>query len=156
MLRKLSYEITTTIDLRVFLLSLSLAGILGIVMTVFYLNFRTDRIDSLKYARILLPVILIMTFTTSVISSSVSLALGLLGALSMIRFRMQPPGLEQILFLLLAIGAGVGLGKGEYWISSIGVVGILVLILVSRKAFSRSASRLKVSIKVEKKLMKDR
>lgn len=148
MLRRLSYEITTTIDLRVFLLSLSLAGILGIVLTVFYLNFRTDRIDSLKYAKILLPTLLIMTLTTAVISSSVSLALGLLGALSMIRFRMQPPGLEQILFLLMAMAAGVGLGKGEYMIVYIGVMGTLAVILISKKLLTKATSRLRVSIKM--------
>ena len=147
MLNRLTYELTTTIDLREFLIRLALSGILGILMTVFYLNFRTERFDSLQYAKILLPLVLIMTLTTAVVSSSVSLALGLLGSLSIIRFRMQPPGMEQIVYVLLSLGAGVAIGRGQCEVAFITVGSVGLLIWLTQRWASRKPNRLKISIR---------
>ena len=149
MLNRLTYELTTTIDLREFLFRLFLSGILGILMTLFYLNFRTERFNSLQYAKILLPLLLIMTLTTAVVSSSVSLALGLLGSLSIIRFRMQPPGIEQIIYVLLAVGAGVAMGRGQCEVAFIAVGSIGVVVWLSQWWMARKPDRLRISIRIQ-------
>ena len=67
---------------------------------------------------------LITTFVIMVIGSNLALSLGLVGALSIIRFRTSVKNSKDAAFLFWAIGIGLSCGTGIY---SIGIVASIVI-----------------------------
>ncbi len=66
----------------------------------------------------------------SVVKSSLALSLGLVGALSIVRFRSAIKDPEELAYLFLTIAIGLGMGAGQWLITLIGflvVAGIMLL-----------------------------
>ena len=73
---------------------------------------------------ILLTTILIIT----VVKSSLALSLGLVGALSIVRFRTPIKEPEELAYLFFAIGIGIGLGDNQRLITLLAlVIGIIII-----------------------------
>ena len=73
------------------------------------------------------PIIVLTTvLVISVVKSSLALSLGLVGALSIVRFRTPIKEPEELAYLFLAIAVGLGLGAGQ----TIATVVASVLILL--------------------------
>ena len=74
-----------------------------------------------------------------VVKSSLALSLGLVGALSIVRFRTPIKEPEELVYLFLAIAIGLGLGAGQVLITTIIVLLILVFInfFLSNKDYQR-------------------
>jgi uncharacterized membrane protein YhiD involved in acid resistance len=71
----------------------------------------------------------VLTLTTalviSIVKSSLALSLGLVGALSIVRFRTAIKDPEELLFLFIAIAVGLGVGADQRWATVVGVLFIL-------------------------------
>jgi hypothetical protein len=67
--------------------------------------------------------------------SSLALSLGLVGALSIVRFRAAIKEPEELAYLFLAIGIGLGLGAGEPLLTICALVVIIAIIIL--RSFSR-------------------
>lgn len=80
-----------------------------------------------------LTTILIIT----VVKSSIALSLGLVGALSIVRFRTPVKEPEELAYLFLSIAIGLGLGAGQVKATVIAVVVILVLMGLLRWDWKR-------------------
>jgi uncharacterized membrane protein YhiD involved in acid resistance len=75
---------------------------------------------------VLLTTILIIT----VVKSSLALSLGLVGALSIVRFRTPIKEPEELAYLFLSIGAGLGLGAHQTLPTIIATIAILSIMAV--------------------------
>jgi hypothetical protein len=75
----------------------------------------------------------ITTFVITIIKSSLALSLGLVGALSIVRFRTAIKEPEELTFLFLAIATGLGLGADQRVIT-IAAVAVALLIIGIRRA----------------------
>ena len=89
---------------------------------------------------------LVVTLVTLPISSNVALSLGMVGALSIIRFRTAIKDPKDIVFTFWAIAVGIISGAGLYMIAIVGspIIGLFVFIL-NRTPFQRSESYLLVT-----------
>ena len=89
---------------------------------------------------------LVVTLVTLPISSNVALSLGMVGALSIIRFRTAIKDPKDIVFTFWAIAVGIISGAGLYMIAIVGspVIGLFIFIL-NRTPFHRSESYLLVT-----------
>lgn len=65
----------------------------------------------------------------SIVKSSVALSLGLVGALSIVRFRTAIKEPEELAYFFMCISIGLGMGANEKWITIAGF-GILALAIV--------------------------
>lgn len=65
-----------------------------------------------------------------VVKSSLALSLGLVGALSIVRFRTPIKEPEELVYLFLAIGIGIGMGAGQPVLTSLIVLLILSLVFL--------------------------
>jgi len=72
----------------------------------------------------------VTTFIITVVQSSIALSLGLVGSLSIVRFRTPVKEPEELLILFSAIGIGVGFGAGEPTRTLIALV-VIVLVIFS-------------------------
>lgn len=92
---------------------------------------------------ILLTTVLIIT----IVKSSLALSLGLVGALSIVRFRTPIKEPEELAYLFIAIGMGLGLGAGQTLVTVVAGLGILgVMALLKWNRFERASQNIYLSI----------
>ena len=111
------------------LLTLAIAYIIGLVY-VKYGHSLTNR-KKLMPSLVLLSVIVMIVI--SIVKSSLALSLGLVGALSVVRFRTAIKEPEELVYFFLAIAVGLGLGANQRLITIIGVTVIVLYIILTRK-----------------------
>ena len=75
-----------------------------------------------------------------VVKSSLALSLGLVGALSIVRFRAAIKTSEELVYLFLCIGVGLALGAEHRLLAAVTVV-IVTIFVVGRRVLGWSASR---------------
>ena len=114
------------------LVNLLLVLILGQVLCLHYLKFCTALSNKRKFAPNLLFIAATTMLVISVVKTSLALSLGLVGALSIIRFRTPIKEPEELAYLFLAVALGVGLGADQRMATTILFVGILVAMAVKR------------------------
>lgn len=122
-----------TIDVWASLITLSLSFLCGIVIGYVYrINFVAFTIES-QFSISLVAVCMIVSVIMIVIGSNVTLSLGLIGALSIVRFRAAIKSTMDMVYLFWAIGTGLAIGAMSYLIAVLSLVGIgCVLILLKR------------------------
>ncbi len=99
----------SAINLAVYLL---LGGLLAVYIRLLYRRFSTSPSDSDSITRVFPLLTLVTIGVISVVKSSLALSLGLVGALSIVRFRAAIKEPEELVYLFLCIGVGLALGAG--------------------------------------------
>jgi len=84
----------------------------------------------------LIPLTLTVCLIITVVKSSLALSLGLVGALSIVRFRTPIKDPEDLVFLFLSIVCGLGFGANRNVYTIIGVS--LILMILNIRAYIRS------------------
>jgi uncharacterized membrane protein YhiD involved in acid resistance len=90
---------------------------------------------------LVIPILSQITFLIIlIVKSSLALSLGLIGALSIVRFRTPIKEPEELVYLFLAIALGIGFGAGQIIVTSGVFVAILFIIwfFLSKKDVSKS------------------
>jgi len=117
-----------------FVINLVLAAILGFALAYLYTKYG----QSLSNRRLFSKNFPLLTMTTMfiimIVKSSLALSLGLVGALSIVRFRAAIKEPEELAFLFLAISIGLGLGAGQPLLTIIAFA-IISLAIVIRHFF---------------------
>ena len=111
-------------------LSLGIAALLGVILGQVYIHFGHSLSNRRMFARNFLILVVTTTLIISIVRSSMALSLGLVGALSIVRFRAAIKEPEELAFLFLAISIGLGLGAGQPLVTVVAMVVILGLIMV--------------------------
>jgi len=111
-------------------LSLGIAALLGIILSQVYIHFGHSLSNRRLFARNFLVLVVTTTLIISIVRSSMALSLGLVGALSIVRFRAAIKEPEELAFLFLAISIGLGLGAGQALVTIAALAVILGLIVV--------------------------
>ena len=65
-----------------------------------------------------------------IVKNSLALSLGLVGALSIVRFRAAIKEPEELVYLFLIIATGLGCGAGQLKITIVGIIFALLIIFV--------------------------
>jgi hypothetical protein len=104
----------------------------GIVLS-FIIAWHYSKRSSVKSLRrdlgLVLPIIALTTLLViSVVKSSLALSLGLVGALSIVRFRTPIKEPEELAYIFLSISLGLALGADQREAAVIGVIVVLVVI----------------------------
>lgn len=126
--RELFLSPATLNSLPAFVLSLVLAAVLGVLLGLAYVQFGQSLSNRRVFARNFLLLTVTTTLIISIVKSSLALSLGLVGALSIVRFRAAIKEPEELAFLFLAIGVGLGLGAGQALVTVVALVVILGLV----------------------------
>ncbi len=106
-------------------LNLVMGLILSLLVAWYYEHYGQSLSNRHKFAR-LLPVLTLTTaIVISIVKSSLALSLGLVGALSIVRFRTAIKEPEELLFLFIAITIGLGAGADQRWPTAIGILIVL-------------------------------
>ena len=124
-------------SLRV-VISLALALVIGLYIFFIYKKSFSGVMYSRNFNVSLILITLVTTLVLMLISTNITLALGMVGALSIVRFRTAIKDPIDTAFIFWAVGEGLALGVGFFDAAIIGgvVIGIFVLLLSAFKVRS--------------------
>ena len=120
-------EETGNLTTQGFAMSMLAAFICGMVVYGVYRKYYKGVIYSNNFNILLVLTTMVTCFIVIVISSNVVLSLGMVGALSIVRFRTAVKDPLDVGFLFWTVAVGVTCGAGLYLISLIGTVLIAVI-----------------------------
>jgi hypothetical protein len=120
-------------------LNLVLGIILSLLVAWYYIRFGKSLSNRTQFAATLPILTLITLLVITVIKSSLALSLGLVGALSIVRFRTAIKDPEELVFLFLAIAIGLGLAADQR-IPTLAGMAVIMLYLLIRAWSSRNNS----------------
>jgi hypothetical protein len=118
--------------------NLLLGVVLSVIVSWYYVRFGEALSNRIKFARLLPVLCLITILVISVIKSSLTLSLGLVGALSIVRFRTAIKDPEELIYLFMIIAIGIGLGADQRITTVIATSVIMLLLVVTRLRTLRS------------------
>ncbi len=129
-------ENVTSISVFDMVLTLVLAFGIGVFIFLVYKKTYSGVMYSSSFGTTLIALTMITATVILAVTSNVVLSLGMVGALSIVRFRTAIKEPLDIAFLFWSIGAGIVLAAGMIPLAVIGsvVIGIVLLIFVNRKS----------------------
>ncbi|MEM9548065.1 MAG: DUF4956 domain-containing protein [Bacteroidota bacterium] len=95
------------INFGAFILNLLITAIIAYLIKLFYIKYGRAISDRRKFSNNFIPLAIGTLLIITVIKSSVALSLGLVGALSIVRFRSAIKDPEELTMLFLIIGFGL-------------------------------------------------
>jgi hypothetical protein len=119
------------VTLQTALIDLVITAVLSLILAWFYTRYGLSLSPRAQLARNFTPIALTTSLVITIVKSSLALSLGLVGALSIVRFRtaIKEPEELSYLFLSLAIGLGMGAGQRVMTVSALVVIlGIMYLV----------------------------
>ena len=144
------------INLQGFVINLILTLILCFILRYVYIKFSTTLSNKYEFSKNFVILGLTTCIVITIVKSSLALSLGLVGALSIVRFRAAIKEPEELIYLFLVIAIGLGNGAGQIKITSIGVLlSILTIVFFSKKKIQTTINQnnsLQMSISIEEKI----
>jgi hypothetical protein len=122
-------------------INMLLGALLSAAVAWYYARFGEALSNRLKFARLLPVLCLITILVISIVKASLALSLGLVGALSIVRFRTAIKEPEELIYLFMAIAIGIGLGADQPLATGAAVCVLLVLLIATRLITFRSSQR---------------
>ena len=136
------------VSITTFTYSMILSFILSFLLSKVYRSQSNSFSNPESLARIL-PILSIgTTLIIVVVKSSLALSLGLVGALSIVRFRTPIKEPEELTYIFLTIGIGLATGANQYLIAIIGFTLTLIFILINRRLTNKLNSQKSISLSI--------
>ena len=111
-----------------FVVNLCLTALLAFILGRFYVKCGTTLSNRNQFARNFVLLAMTTMLIISIVKSSLALSLGLVGALSIIRFRAAIKEPEELSFLFLAISLGLGFGASQTMLTSAGFIAFMAIL----------------------------
>jgi hypothetical protein len=147
------------IDLENFVLNLFVVIILCFLIQLAYNKISRSLSNAENFSSNFILLGLTTTIVITIVKSSLALSLGLVGALSIVRFRAAIKEPEELVFLFLIIAVGLGCGAGQINIAVVGTLIAIIIIFITyfskRNKQEISIDKFNVSLISNKKLDKD-
>ncbi len=128
----------TSVSILDMLIALVLSFFVGMFIFFIYKKTFAGVMYSSSFAVTLVALTMITTLVILAVTSNVVLSLGMVGALSIVRFRTAIKEPLDIAFLFWSIAAGIVLAAGMIPLAIIGsvIIGVILLLFVNRKSAS--------------------
>jgi hypothetical protein len=106
-----------------------------------YIRFGQTYSNRRELAQVFPLVVLATILIISLVQTNVALSLGLVGALSIVRFRTPIKEPEELSYLFLAIALGIGLGASQRMATIVAAVLILAVVTFRTRTLRKNAER---------------
>ncbi len=128
-------ENITTFSVIDVLLGMAVSLVLGLFIFLIYKKSFTGVMYSTGFSLTLIGLTLVTTLVIMAVTSNVVLSLGMVGALSIVRFRAAIKEPMEIVYLFWAIAVGIVIGAGMIPLAIVGsvIVGVVLLLFSNRK-----------------------
>ena len=127
------FEESGSLDPQAILLRLVMAVVIGAFIFLSYRLSHEGSIYSRKFNVSLVAMTVITTTVMVVIGNNIALSLGMVGALSIVRFRTAIKDSRDTIYIFWTIVVGICCGAGDVWVAGVGsAFTFLVLLLFGR------------------------
>jgi len=116
-----------------FLFALFTCALLSYLLGKVYVKYGNSLSNRKAFAKNFLVLATTTMFIIMVVKSSLALSLGLVGALSIVRFRSAIKEPEELTYLFLNIAIGLGCGANQILITLMSFVSIVLFVIVSKR-----------------------
>ena len=103
----------TPLSISMLIFNLGIGIILSLMLRWHFKRFGSTLSNREEFAQVFPFILLTTILITTVVKSSLALSLGLVGALSIVRFRTPIKEPEELAYLFMAIAMGLGLGANQ-------------------------------------------
>ena len=117
-----------------FIIAILVSAFLALIIKLAYIKLSRSLNDREYFSDIFIPLAIITTLVITVIKFSLALSLGLVGALSIVRFRAAIKEPEELVYLFFIIGIGLANGANQFLVSIICTF-FIIIILFSKKYY---------------------
>ena len=117
-----------------FIISLALTAITAYILKKVYVRFGQTLSNRSIFANTFVPMAMATMVVITIVKSSLALSLGLVGALSIVRFRAAIKEPEELVFLFICIAIGLGYGANQINVTIVGFLMIIIAITLIRKS----------------------
>jgi len=148
-------DFNSTINIWHFLLNVLVVTVIAYIIKVFYIKYGRAISNREKFSNNFIPLALSTLLIITVIKSSVALSLGLVGALSIVRFRAAIKDPEELTYLFLIIGLGLIGGANKPLLALVSFsIFLPLLYLNNRMRTKRNIIADKASLHISSKAIK--
>ena len=132
-------EQTTAISVLDMVLAIGLSFAVGLFIFFIYKKCYTGVMYSASFGVTLIGMTMVTALVILAVTSNVVLSLGMVGALSIVRFRTAIKEPLDIVFLFWSIAAGIVLAAGFIPLAVVGslFIGLILLVFSNRKSFDK-------------------
>jgi len=116
-----------------FVVDIILTILLSMLLAKIYIRFGKSMSNRRKFASNFALLALTTMMIITIIQSSLALSLGLVGALSIIRFRSAIKDPEELVYIFLTISLGLGFGASQRYVTLLFFAAIALLIVIKGK-----------------------
>lgn len=125
-------------DIFIILINYVLLVICAYILKIIYEN-RSSSLSGKFHVGTIIPILSQIIFLVIlIVKSSLALSLGLIGALSIVRFRTPIKEPEELIYLFFAIAIGIGFGAGQTLITLV----VFILIILTIYFFSSKTTNM--------------
>jgi hypothetical protein len=120
------------------IIALAVSYVLGVIVFLVYKRTFKGVVYSQSFAMTLAAMTILTTMITLAISSNIALSLGMVGALSIVRYRTAIKDPVDILFLFWAVAAGITIGAQLHYLAFVGSIVVILMILTINRNVSNN------------------
>lgn len=138
------------IGLLGFMLNLVMTAFLAHILSIVYVRYGNTISNRHNFARnfVLLAVTIMIVIT--IVKSSLALSLGLVGALSIVRYRTAIKEPEELAYTFLTIAIGLGMGADQIEVTTTAFFLLVALIIIRKRFDSQQIEYVNIRISGEK------
>ena len=130
LLSELLLNTSVEINLFSFVISLILSLVLALIVKYTYIKTSQSLSNREYFSDIFIPLSMITCLVITVIKFSLALSLGLVGALSIVRFRAAIKEPEELVYLFFVIGIGLANGANQYILATFATLIICLFLFI--------------------------
>ena len=137
-----SFFLNQNIDINFgnFFIALLLSLVLAYIVKFTYIKVSRTLNDKEYFSETFVPLAIITTLVITVIKFSLALSLGLVGALSIVRFRAAIKEPEELVYLFFVIAIGLANGANQFLLSIISTIIIVIFLFVRSTYVSKKSN----------------
>ena len=150
-MNKYLYDIITsqgTLSVQDITIRMAVSAAFAIVVFLSYRITHSGSVFSAKFNITLVTLTILTTMVMTVIGNNVALSLGMVGALSIVRFRTSIKDSRDTVYIFWTIIVGICCGVGDYLVAGVGSSMVFLLLLLFGRV--RSESRILLVIRAQR------
>ena len=124
---------SAVIGFQELLIKLILVTLLSLLTAHSYVKFSSQITPSIKYYSYIPILAIVVTVIIAVVKGSLALSLGLVGALSIVRFRTAVKEPNELLVFFISIAIGISVGANQYKVAVLSTFFIFAFYFISYK-----------------------
>jgi len=128
------------IDISQFLLNALMGALLSWLVSLYYKKYGSSVSNRGQFANNFILLALTTMLIITIVKSSIALSLGLVGALSIVRFRAAIKEPEELVYLFLVIAIGLGMGADQAAITIVAFALIMSILIIKSKMSGNSGN----------------